>query len=422
MIETLVRGAMRQPLLLIGAVLLAALFGVHCFQNLPVEAFPDVSDTQATIITLYEGHAAEEVEKQVTIPVEIGLAGLPHAVKMNSHTQFGLSYLVVTFDDAADPNVLRQQILERLRDVNLPDGVTPDLQPPQTAIGEIYRYRIQGPKGSDSRDLRTTEDWVVERRLRLVPGVADVVVYGGKELEYEVNPDLRKLRDHNVTLTQLFQAVQRANSNSGGGAVAQGNQQYLLRGLGLFRDWRDIGEVVIAEKNGVPTRVKDVATVARGNAPQQGIIGVNDKDDEVSGIVILRKGENPSVVLDGVKTAVDELNASGLPPGVKIVPYYDRSWLIERTLHTVFHNLVEGALLVAAVLWLFLGNLRAAAHRRRSDSAGAAVHLHRTHFRRPAGQSAQPRLDGLRHSRRWCGDRGREHLCAAGPAQGQRER
>ncbi|SEQ25647.1 cobalt-zinc-cadmium resistance protein CzcA [Solimonas aquatica] len=359
MIAPLVRGSLKQPLFVFGATLLFILLGINAFRGLPVEAFPDVSDTQATIITLEPGRAAEEVEQQVTIPLEIALSGLPHAVRMNSHTQFGLSYIVLTFDDKLGDMAVRQYVAERLRDVDLPDGITPQLQPLSTAIGEIYRFRIAG-HGRDSRDLRTIEDWVVERRLRQVAGVADVVTVGGRELQYEVNPDLRRLRDHGLTLAQLFAALQRANGNAGGGAVTQGDQQYLLRGLGLLRNLGDVGDVVIAEQNGIAVRVRDVAQVRRGAAPPQGIIGVNESDDDITGIVVMRKGENPSLVLDGVRAAVAELNRSILPPGVKLIPYYDRSWLIARTLHTVFHNLLEGALLVAAVLWLFLGNVRAA--------------------------------------------------------------
>ncbi|WP_051362424.1 efflux RND transporter permease subunit [Solimonas soli] len=359
MIAALVRGSLRQPLFVIGAVALFVLAGIAAFRGLPVEAFPDVSDIQATVITQYPGRAAEEVEQQVTIPLEIALSGLPHAVRMNSHTQFGLSYIVLTFDDKPRDMEVRQYVAERLRDVDLPQGVEPELQPLSTAIGEIYRFRLDG-HGRDARDLRGIEDWTVERRLRRVPGVADVVTIGGRELQYEVNPDLRRLRDHGATLAQLFDALQHANGNAGGGAVTQGDQQYLLRGLGLLRTLDDIGDVVIAARDGVAVHVRDVAEVRRGAAPPQGIVGVNDSDDDVTGIVVMRKGENPSDVLDGVKGAVAELNAGGLPPGVKLLPFYDRSWLIARTLHTVFHNLLEGALLVAAVLWIFLGSWRAA--------------------------------------------------------------
>jgi cobalt-zinc-cadmium resistance protein CzcA len=208
--------------------------------------------------------------------------------------------------------------------------------------------------------LRSIEDWVVERQLRLIPGVADIVSFGGFIKQYEVNPDLGKLRDYKVTLQQLFSSLQRGNANVGGSYLEQGRQQYLIRGIGLLRTPDEIGSIVVAERNGVPILVKHVAQVSLGSVPRQGIVGQDDDDDIVTGIVLMRKGENPSQVLKAVKEKVDALNAAVLPRDVKIVPYYDRTWLIDRTLKTVFTNLVEGAALVTLVLLLFLGNLRAA--------------------------------------------------------------
>ena len=359
MIERLIKLSLARPLVVALLLTLFIGFGIISFSNLPVEAFPDVTDTQATVIALYPGHAAEEVEQQITVPLEIALAGMPHAVQMFSHTQQGLSYVVVTFDDAPSDYFVRQQTLERMSTANLPPTVQPTLAPLTTAIGEVYRFRLKGDS-YDSRQLRTIEDWTVEKYFRQVPGVADVVSLGGQVKQYVVTPDLARLRDAKVSIDQIYSALQRANVNSGGGVIQQGAQQFLLRGIGLLHNTEDIGDTVVSESHGVPIRIRDVATVEIGSAQRQGIVAQDNDDDIVAGIIDMRKGENPSTVLAAVKTKVDELNTSILPSGVKIIPYYDRDWLIHRTLHTVFHNLIEGALLVLLVLWFFLGNVRAA--------------------------------------------------------------
>jgi cobalt-zinc-cadmium resistance protein CzcA len=360
MIKRVVSFALHQPLFVVLGMVLFIGGGITAFKALPVEAFPDVTDTQVTVITLYPGRAAEEVEKQVTIPLEVVLAGMPNTVRMFSHTQFGLSFIILTFDDRANAYFARTQVNERLREAELPNGVTPQLAPLSTPIGEVYRYRVKAD-GYDSRELRTLQDWVVMRQLKLVPGVADVVTLGGLVKQYEVNPDLAKLRYYNVTLQQLFSSLERGNANAGGSYLEQGRQQYLIRGIGLLRSADDIGNIVVAERNGVPVLVKHIADVTIGAVPRQGIVGEDKDDDVVTGIVLMRKGENPSQVLLGVKQKIDFINASMLPKGVKAVAFYDRTWLIDKTLKTVFTNLTEGALLVTLVLLLFLGNLRAAA-------------------------------------------------------------
>ena len=360
MIRRVVSFALHQPLVIFLATALFVGVGLIAFKNLPVEAFPDVTDTQVTVITLFPGRAAEEVEKQVTIPLEVALSGLPNAVRMFSHTQFGLSFLILTFDDDANVNLSRQQVGERLRSVQLPQGVEPDIAPLSTAIGEIYRYRLKSDT-LDARSLRTLQDWVVERTLKRVPGVADIVPMGGLIKQYEVRPDMARLRSYKLTMQQLFAALERGNSNAGGGYVEQGGQQYTIRGIGLLRDAADIENIVLGERGGTPILVRDVARVVVGNVPPQGVVGQDLDDDVVTGVVLMRKGENPSKVLKGVKERVDELNRSGLPKGVAIVPFYDRTWLIGKTLNTVFRNLVEGAALVSLVLYLFLANFRAAA-------------------------------------------------------------
>ncbi len=360
MIQRIVKFALHQPLFVVMMLVLFIGGGLVAFHNLPIEAFPDVSDIQVNVITLYPGRAPEEVEKQVTMSLETVLNGLPHMVRMFSHTQFGLSFIMLTFDDKTTDAQARQQTLERLATADLPQGVQPQLAPLSTAIGEIYRYTLTGG-GYDTRELRTLEDWVVERNLRAVPGIADVVPYGGRIKTYEVNPNLPRMRYYGITLQQLSTVLARGNANVGGSKVTQGSQQYLIRGVGLLRSPDEIQKIVITARNGTPILVRDIAEVTVGNVPVEGITAQDDDDDVVSGIVVMRKGENPSLVLEGLKERIHLLNNSLLPKGVKITPFYDRTWLIETTLHTVFRNLAEGAFLVTFVLLLFLGNIRAAA-------------------------------------------------------------
>ena len=360
MIKRVVSFALHQPLFV---VLMAVLFvggGWAAFHSLPIEAFPDVSDIQVNVISLFPGRAPEEVEKQVTMPIETVLNGLPHMVRMFSHTQFGLSFIMLTFDDHTTDMIARQQVLERLTTADLPQGIQPQLAPLSTAIGEIYRYILAG-EGHSTRELRTLEDWVVERSLRGVPGVADVVPYGGLVKTYEVNPHLARMRYYGLSLQTLYTALGRGNANVGGSKVTHGSQQYLIRGVGLLRSADEIKSIVLGAHGGTPILVRDVADVTLGNIPVEGIMGQDDNDDVVSGIVVMRKGENPSEVLRALKARIALLNGSILPKGVKLISYYDRTWLINTTLHTVFKNLAEGAMLVTLVLLLFLGNLRAAA-------------------------------------------------------------
>lgn len=352
--------AIHQPLFVFLLLILFVGAGVFAFRSLPIEAFPDVTDIQVTVVTLHPGHAAEEIEKQVTIPLEIALVGLPHSLRVFSHTQFGLSSTYITFDDNVDNYFARQQVLERLRTVELPAGIQPQLAPLSSPIGEIYRVYLKSDK-YDATELRTIQDWVVERNLKMVSGVADVVTRGGYIKQYQVVPDLTRMKARGTTLPQLFGALERANLNAGGGYIEQGEQQFIIRGVGLLRSMDDIRSVVVSEKSGVPVLVGDVATVETGFQQRQGMVGMDGKDDIVNGTILMRKGENPSIVLEGVKAKIGELNATILPKGVQVVPYYDRAWLIGNTLNTVFRNLGEGALLVCLVLFLFLGRAAPAA-------------------------------------------------------------
>jgi heavy metal efflux system protein len=356
--KRLIEYALTQPLFVVLGTLLFVFSGVIAFKNLYVEAFPDVTDTQVTIISLFPGRAAEEVEKQVTLPIEVAVSGLPNALRVFSHTQFGLSYTVITYDDKADVMVARQQVNERLRGVDLPPGVDASIAPNSTPVGEVMRYRLRGD-GFSTTEVRSVEDWVVERSLRQVPGVADVVAMGGAIKQYEVQPDLDKLRAYKLTFQNLLDALGRGNANAGGSYVAQGAQQYAIRGIGLLASADDIGQIVLTSRGGTPILIRDVAQVKVGAVPRLGVVGQDDDDDIVTGIVVMRKGENPSEVLKGVKQKIETLNAKGLPKGMKIEPYYDRTWLMGKTLATVFRNLVEGAVLVSIVLYIFLSNFRA---------------------------------------------------------------
>ena len=359
MIRRITSFALHQQLFMGMLLVLFVAAGIAAFRAVPVEAFPDVTDTQVTVISLFPGHAPEEVEKQITIPIEVGLSGVPNSVRMFSHTQFGLSFVILTFDDSVTDYFARQQVLERLQTIDLPAGVQPQLAPMSTAIGEIYRYEVKGT-GVGATDLRTAQDWTISRSLKMVPGVADVVSFGGFIKQYQVTVDTARMKGYGVTLQQVFTALGRGNANAGGSFLEQGEQQYLIRGIGMLRSPDDIGHVVVAERKGTPLLIRDIASVEPGAMPRQGIVGKDENDEIVSGIVLMRKGENPSAVLEAVKDRVAALNASVLPKNIRIAPFYDRTTLIDTTLTTVFHNLLAGAVLVTLVLYLFLGNFRSA--------------------------------------------------------------
>src|SRR5262245_18790042 len=303
MIRRIVSFAIHQPLFLTLLVVLFVAAGVAAFRSLPIEAFPDVTDVQVSVITLFPGHAPEEVEKQITIPLEIQLSGLPHSVRVFSHTQFGLSFIYLTFDDSINDYFARQQVLERLQSADLPDGVKPDLGPLASPVGEIFRFYLKSDTAGPT-ELCSIQDWLVERQLKIVPGVADVVSRGGFIKQYQVVPNPVRLQAYGLTVQHIFAALQRGNANAGGGYIEQGGQQYIIRGVGLLKSPQDIGRILISEHNGVPIMIRDVAEISSGTIPRQGLVGMDDKDDIVTGIVLMRKGENPSLVLDGVKERV----------------------------------------------------------------------------------------------------------------------
>jgi cobalt-zinc-cadmium resistance protein CzcA len=359
MIAKLLRLALHQRFLSILLGLLLVGLGLWAFGQLSIEAYPDISDTQVVVISLYPGHAAEEIEQQVSVPVERALNSVPGVIARRSRTIFGLSVVELTFEYGTNDYFARQVVLEKLRDAALPDGVTPKLGPMSTPIGEVFKYTVEGP-GYDSRQLREIEDWTIEPRLLQVAGVTDITPFGGVIKQYQIEIDPVALTKYNLSIRDIAQAVDSNNQNAGGALLDNQQQGLVVRGVGLIQSLSDIENVVVTAANGVPVFVRDVGKVHIGSAPRTGIFGIGDTTDRVEGIVLMRRGENPSRVLDGIHEAVDELNASELPSGVKMVPIYDRTELVDNTLHTVTHTLLEGLIIVLAVLFLFLGSVRAA--------------------------------------------------------------
>ena len=358
MIRQVIRFALRQRLLVIGAALLVAFLGIRAFDDLDVEAFPDVEDVHVQVISQWPGHAAEEIERSVTLPIERQLNGTPGLTNIRSISMFGLSVVTLTFEDGASDYFSRQQTLERLQGVVTPAGVTPQLASLSNSKGEIYRYTVQGRL--PLTELKSLEDWTIEPAIRTVSGIADVVSFGGAVKQYQIDVDPVRLRGYGLTLPQVEQAVAAANANAGGGYLSHGYERQVVRGVGLFRSLDDIANVALATRNGVPIRVADVGTVRVGAAPREGIVAKDTADDVVEGIVLLRKGENALKVLEPLRAKIAELNASVLPAGTKIVPFYDRETLVDHTVHTVEENLATGALLVLVILVVFLGSWRSA--------------------------------------------------------------
>ena len=353
MIQGLIAFCLEQRLLVIGSAAALALVGILSFERLPVQAFPDVQNVFVQVVTQFPGQAPEEVEKLVTLPVEKDMNGLPHLINMRSVSIFGLSVVTLTFDDAAEDYFSRQQVLERLQGVNLPASAQSTLAPLTTGVGEIYRYRIEAPN-TPLIEQRALQDWVIERRLRTVQGVADVVAFGGGVKQYQVQVDPDKLKDYKLSLSDVYRAIAANNANTGGGYIEHGYEALVVRGAGLLKTAGEIGDIVIASRAGVPVLVQNVAAVEVGPQPRNGIVGYNTLDDVVEGVALLIKGRDAIEVLRGIKEKIDDLNAHGLPPGVKIVPIYDRTELVQHTVHTVEHNMLEGAALILAILVVFL--------------------------------------------------------------------
>ena len=358
MIERLLEGSLRHR----GAVFFLAiaifLSGYWAFRGLTIEAFPDPTDTQVQVITLYSGQPTEDVERRISLPIERALNGTPGLFRLRSISLFGLSFVTLTFNDGVDALFARQQVLERLRDADLPDGVQPNLGPLATPIGEIYRYTLEGP-GADPMTLRTLQDWTVRPQILQVQGVADVVSYGGLLKEIHVEPDPARMAAGGVGVSDIFDALKKASRNATGGTFERGAEMFVIRSVGTFKTPSDIESVRVAEKGGVPVLLRDVANVRVGFAPRQGIVTRDRNEDAVEGIVMMRRGENPSVVLSALRERIAAVNERVLPSGIKVSPFYDRTELVDTTLETVFRNLVEGAVLVMVVLFLFLLSVQA---------------------------------------------------------------
>ena len=368
MIRAFVSYALDNRFLILALAILLLLWGAISFHNLPVEAYPDVANNYVQIITQWPGRAAEEVEQQVTVPIEIQMNGMPHLEHLRSVSLFGLSSVMLIFDDGSSNDWNRQKALERLSVVTLPNGITPQMGTDWSPVGQIFWYTLKSTNPKyDLMELKSIEDWTLEKQFKSVPNVVDVVSFGGTTREYQVRLDPAKLVAYGLSIAQVEQQIANNNTNAGGSFLEAGLQQINVRAVGLFTNVLDIEQTVIMTKNGAALRVRDIATVAQGPKIRLGQIGkaihrldgtIVDNNDVVEGIVLLRKGANSDDTLVGIHAKVKELNEHILPPGVKIVPFLDRSDLVHYTTHTVLRNLTEGILLVSIILFLFLGNLR----------------------------------------------------------------
>jgi cobalt-zinc-cadmium resistance protein CzcA len=352
------------------ATLLLVVYGVITFKNMPIEAFPDVTNTEITIITQWPGRSAEEVEKFVTIPIELSMNPVQRKTSLRSTTIFGLSVVKLIFDDDVQDSYARQQVNSLLHNADLPDNVDPDVQPPTGPTGEVFRYTLES-NVRDSRDLKTMQDWVVDRELRSVPGVADIVSFGGEVKTYEIQVNPLILNNLGITPLDVYNAVSKSNINIGGDIIKKNSQAYVVRGIGLLNDINEIKNIIVENNNGIPVLVKDVADVKISHVPRLGEVGRTDAidsagrprqyhndPDAVEGIVLMRKGENPDHVIQGIKTAVAKLNTGVLPADTRMNSFYNREDLIKYATHTVLHNLVEGIVLVTLVVSLFMFNWR----------------------------------------------------------------
>ena len=370
MIRGLVDFALDRRFFILALAILLFIWGVISFHNLPIEAYPDVANNYVSVITQWPGRAAEEVEQQVTIPIETVMNGLPHLEHLRSTSIFGLSSVMLIFDDESENDWNRQKVLERLSQVNLPQNLQPAMGTDWSPVGQIYWYTLRSTNPKyDLMELKSLEDWVLEKQFKTVPNVVDVSSFGGLTREYQVRIDPSKLVAYGLTIGQVEQQLTNNNVNAGGSFIEEGLQQVNVRAIGLVSSVHDIEQTVLKAQNGTPLRVRDIATVAQGPKIRLGQIGKTihradghlvDTEDAVEGIVLLRKGAESDATLRGIEAKVAELNDHLLPPGVRIVPHLDRSDLVHYTTHTVLHNLTEGILLVVIVLFAFLGNVRGA--------------------------------------------------------------
>jgi cobalt-zinc-cadmium resistance protein CzcA len=370
MIRALVDFALKNRWMVLGGVMVLTAWGVISFRNLPIEAYPDVANNYVQIITQWPGRSAEEIERQVTVPVEIQMAGIPHLAHLRSTTLAGLSSLMLVFDDDSKGDVNREHVLERLSQVNLPANLVPQMGTDWSPVGQIYWYTLESTNPAiDVMEKKSLEDWTLEKSFKGVNGVVDVSSFGGPTKEYQIKLDPEKLVSYGLSISQVEQQIAANNTNGGGSFIEQGAQQINVQSAGLFTSVQDIENTVVKSSNGAPIKIKDIATVAQGPKIRLGQIGraihredgkIVDNPDTVEGIVLLQKGDDSDPVLQGIHAKVDELNQHVLPKGVQIKPFLDRSKLVSYTVETVEHNLTEGMILVVLVLFLFLGNVRGA--------------------------------------------------------------
>src|SRR5499426_333972 len=349
----------RRPLVLVAFFVFLGI-GTAAFITLNIEAYPDPAPPIIEIIAQRPGQSPEEMERYVTIPIEIAVASTPGLRYIRSNTVYALSFIRLQFEYGRDYHFVRQQTINRLREADLPQGVQPVISPAGT-ISEIFRYELKGPPDMDLIELKTLQDWVVERRLRMVPGVSDVLVLGGKTKEFQAEIDLNRMRAFGVSIPQIINAIATNNANVGGRTIAMGEQAVNVRGLGVVRSLEDIGNIVLTQQSGVPVLVSDVAKIQIGFTPRLGIAGRDDTTDIVTGIVLMQKFERTMDVVKRVREAVARMNADGtLPPGVRIEPFYDRGDLVAVTVRTVLNNMLFGVMLIFVIQWMFLGDLRSA--------------------------------------------------------------
>src|ERR1700726_1628837 len=359
MIHRIVQAALRQRFLVLMLTAFITVGGILSFQRMPVDAYPDLSPPRVEIVTQWPDHAAEEVERLVTLPLELEMNGVPHMVVMRSISLYGLSDLILTFEDNTGDYFARQIGFERLAQATLPTGVAPSLAPLFSPSGLVYRYVLESPDRSP-QELKTIEDWVVERAYKSVPGVADDSGLGGTTMQYQVLLDPAKTYSYHIAVPQVVAALAANNANAGGGFYSQGSQFFYVRGLGLVTKTEDIGNIVVGNNNGVPVRVRDIGEVTIGSAPRLGEFGFQKNDDAVEGVILMLRGEQTQNVLKRVENKTEELNHGILPADVKVRPFYDRSDLVRLTIDTVERNMMLGMTLVLVVLIFFLVSFRAA--------------------------------------------------------------
>ena len=356
-IDNIVAFSLKNKFFIFFCTTVAVIAGIVSFKYTPIDAFPDVTNTKVTVITQWPGRSAEEVEKFITIPIEIAMNSVQNKTDIRSTTLFGLSVLHVMFEDDVDDFVARQQVYNLLNDADLPDGVTPEVQPLYGPTGEIFRYTLRSEKRG-VRELKTLQDWVIERNLRAVSGVADIVSFGGEVKTFEVSVNPHQLKNYGITSLELYQAIANSNINVGGDVITKSSQAYVVRGIGLINDMEELRNIVVKNIHGTPVLVKHLAEVHEACLPRLGQVGRMAEDDVVQGIVIMRKGENPAEVIDALKAKIEYINKEVLPEDVQIVTFYDRENLVNLAVRTVSRNLVEGILLVTFIVLIFMADWR----------------------------------------------------------------